>query len=82
MSLPKPRADLKPNTADFERLPLVKPTASTAFNRFSLLPSPNWPLSFHPQHLVAPAVVTAQVYPSPAATRLTAAEPSAVTAMG
>jgi phosphomannomutase/phosphoglucomutase len=24
--LPKPRADLKPNTADFERLPLVKPT--------------------------------------------------------
>jgi len=26
MLLPKPRADLKPNTADFERLPLVKPT--------------------------------------------------------
>jgi phosphomannomutase/phosphoglucomutase len=24
--LPKPRADLKPNTPDFERLPLVKPT--------------------------------------------------------
>jgi phosphomannomutase/phosphoglucomutase len=24
--LPKPRADLKPNTLDFERLPLVKPT--------------------------------------------------------
>ena len=24
--LPAPRADLKPNTADFERLPLVKPT--------------------------------------------------------
>ena len=23
---PKPRADLKPNTFDFERLPLVKPT--------------------------------------------------------
>ena len=26
MSFPKPRADLKPNTAEFERLPLVKPT--------------------------------------------------------
>ncbi|MFN0262932.1 phosphomannomutase/phosphoglucomutase [Tepidamorphus sp. 3E244] len=26
MSFPKPRADLKANTADFERLPLVKPT--------------------------------------------------------
>ncbi|MCB1474356.1 MAG: phosphomannomutase/phosphoglucomutase, partial [Rhodobiaceae bacterium] len=26
MSFPKPHADLKPNTADFERLPLVKPT--------------------------------------------------------
>ncbi|MCC0017310.1 MAG: phosphomannomutase/phosphoglucomutase [Rhodobiaceae bacterium] len=26
MTFPKPHADLKPNTADFERLPLVKPT--------------------------------------------------------
>ena len=31
--LPAPRADLKPNTADFERLPLVKPTGFTSPKR-------------------------------------------------
>ena len=35
--LPKPRADLKPNTADFERLPLVKPTGFREYDARWLL---------------------------------------------
>ena len=37
--LPKPRADLKPNTADFERLPLVKPTGFREYDARWLFPS-------------------------------------------
>lgn len=36
--LPKPRADLKPNTADFERLPLVKPTGFREYDARWLYP--------------------------------------------
>ncbi len=36
--LPKPRADLKPNTADFERLPLVKPTGFREYDARWLFP--------------------------------------------
>jgi hypothetical protein len=40
---------------------------------FVFVPLPNWPLKFNPQHLTAPAVVTAQVWPNhPAATAATA----------
>ena len=35
---PKPRADLKPNTADFERLPLVKPTGFREYDARWLYP--------------------------------------------
>jgi phosphomannomutase/phosphoglucomutase len=35
---PKPRADLKPNTADFERLPLVKPTGFREYDARWLFP--------------------------------------------
>jgi phosphomannomutase/phosphoglucomutase len=38
MPLPKPRADLKPNTADFERLPLVKPTGFREYDARWLFP--------------------------------------------
>jgi len=38
MSFPKPRADLKPNTADFERLPLVKPTGFREYDARWLFP--------------------------------------------
>ncbi len=38
MTLPKPRADLKPNTADFERLPLVKPTGFREYDARWLYP--------------------------------------------
>jgi phosphomannomutase/phosphoglucomutase len=38
MSLPKPRTDLKPNTADFERLPLVKPTGFREYDARWLFP--------------------------------------------
>ncbi len=38
MTLPKPRADLKPNTADFERLPLVKPTGFREYDARWLFP--------------------------------------------
>ncbi|MET0569263.1 MAG: phosphomannomutase/phosphoglucomutase [Hyphomicrobiaceae bacterium] len=36
--LPKPRADLKPNTLDFERLPLVKPTGFREYDARWLIP--------------------------------------------
>ena len=36
--LPKPRADLKPNTADYERLPLVKPTGFREYDARWLFP--------------------------------------------
>jgi len=36
--LPKPRADLKPNTAAFERLPLVKPTGFREYDARWLFP--------------------------------------------
>lgn len=36
--LPKPRADLKPNTADFERYPLVKPTGFREYDARWLFP--------------------------------------------
>ena len=36
--LPKPRADLKPNTADFERFPLVKPTGFREYDARWLFP--------------------------------------------
>ncbi|MGE0628893.1 MAG: phosphomannomutase/phosphoglucomutase [Hyphomicrobiaceae bacterium] len=36
--LPKPRADLKPNTAEFERLPLVKPTGFREYDARWLFP--------------------------------------------
>jgi phosphomannomutase / phosphoglucomutase len=36
--LPKPAADLKPNTADFERLPLVKPTGFREYDARWLFP--------------------------------------------
>ena len=36
--IPKPRADLKPNTADFERLPLVKPTGFREYDARWLYP--------------------------------------------
>ena len=38
MPLPKPRADLKPNTADFERVPLVKPTGFREYDARWLYP--------------------------------------------
>src|SRR5262245_1788250 len=37
--LPKPRADLKPNTAEFERLPLVKPTGFREYDARWLYPA-------------------------------------------
>jgi len=36
--LPKPRADLTPNTADFERFPLVKPTGFREYDARWLFP--------------------------------------------
>lgn len=36
--LPKPRADLRPNTADFERFPLVKPTGFREYDARWLFP--------------------------------------------
>ena len=36
--LPQPRADLRPNTADFERLPLVKPTGFREYDARWLFP--------------------------------------------
>jgi len=36
--LPRPRADLKPNTADFERYPLVKPTGFREYDARWLFP--------------------------------------------
>ncbi|MFM9938304.1 MAG: phosphomannomutase/phosphoglucomutase [Hyphomicrobiaceae bacterium] len=36
--LPKPRADLKPNTSDFERFPLVKPTGFREYDARWLFP--------------------------------------------
>ena len=37
-AFPKPRADLQPNTADFERLPLVKPTGFREYDARWLYP--------------------------------------------
>ena len=36
--LPRPRSDLKPNTADFERFPLVKPTGFREYDARWLFP--------------------------------------------
>ena len=38
LMLPKPRADLKPNTVDFERFPLVKPTGFREYDARWLFP--------------------------------------------
>ncbi len=38
MTFPKPRADLKPNTLEFERLPLVKPTGFREYDARWLFP--------------------------------------------
>ena len=43
MTFPKPRADLKPNTADFERLPLVKPTGFREYDARWLYPAGHQP---------------------------------------
>ena len=37
-ALPAPRTDLKPNTADFERLPFVKPTGFREYDARWLFP--------------------------------------------
>src|SRR6516165_10751212 len=37
-ALPRPRTDLKPNTADFERLPFVKPTGFREYDARWLFP--------------------------------------------
>ena len=36
---PRPRADLEPNTAEFERLPLVKPTGFREYDARWLFPN-------------------------------------------
>ena len=36
-----------------------------------VVPSPSWPKSLSPQHLTPPALVSAQVWPSPAAIAVT-----------
>jgi hypothetical protein len=41
--------------------PLANPLTSTGIVRLIVVPSPNWPYQFAPQHLTPPAVVNAQV---------------------
>src|SRR3990172_8171069 len=50
--------------------PLSKPVTATGTKRLVVVPSPSWPPKFFPQHLTAPAVVSAHVWycPAPIAT--------------
>src|SRR5437867_2813251 len=48
-----------------------KPTTATGLWRWVFVPSPSSPYVLSPQHLTPPALVSAQVWNSPAATALT-----------
>src|SRR5262249_42867022 len=61
--------------------PLPRPTTATGIERSVLVPSPSWPYELSPQHLTAPAVVSAQLWRSPVATAATPL-PSPTTATG
>ena len=43
--------------------PVVNPLTSVGTLRCVLVPSPNWPKSFQPQHFAPPLAVTAQLWP-------------------
>src|SRR2546428_5554873 len=47
--------------------PLVSPTTSTGVERSLVVPSPSSPSMLSPQHLTPPALVSAQVWKTPAA---------------
>ena len=51
--------------------PLDRPTTCTGVSRLIVVPSPSWPEKLLPQHLAAPAVVTAQLCAPPADTLAT-----------
>ena len=42
-------------------MPLLSPITSTGVERSVVVPSPNWPYRFHPQHPIPPPVVAAHV---------------------
>jgi hypothetical protein len=49
----------------------VSPTTSTGVARLLVVPSPNWPSLFEPQHLTPPALVSAHLWLEPAAIAIT-----------
>jgi hypothetical protein len=61
--------------------PLESPITSTGILLFVVVPSPNCPLLFNPQHFICPLDKSAQVWYSPAAMAATALE-SPITSIG
>lgn len=59
------------NPALIATTPPVRPDTSTGVARSMIVPSPNWPTSFRPQHLTPPAVVRTHVFCVPAETDAT-----------
>jgi hypothetical protein len=59
-------AQVWPKPAAIPWTPLVRPRTWTGVERLVVLPSPSWPFSLPPQHIAAPAVVTAHVWFAPA----------------
>ena len=57
--------------AETAATPEVRPVTSTGVLRCVFVPSPSWPTLLRPQHLTPPAVVSAQVWKSPAETAAT-----------
>jgi hypothetical protein len=53
--------------ADIAVTPELKPDTGTGVLRSVLVPSPNWPVTFKPQHCTAPLLKRAQVWELPAA---------------
>ena len=54
-----------------ETTSLVNPDTSTGVERFVVVPSPNCPWLFKPQHFTPPEVISAQAYPLPVAIAVT-----------
>src|SRR5439155_12116393 len=59
-------AQVWPPLASSAATPLASPETATGVWRSVVVPSPSWPSALRPQHLTPPALVSAQVWKSPA----------------
>src|SRR4051812_17517062 len=62
---PSVNAQVWSKPAETALTPLVRPITSTGVDLLLKDPSPSWPLRLSPQHLIPPAVVSAQAWYAP-----------------